>query len=87
MPKKVIRMIGFNSTDICIEMHTDEVGRWHSPDGDKPAVVTKHGMQIWAHHGRIHRGGGLPAIIHAGGEEEFVFNGNVQRLIQGEISV
>ena len=53
----------------------DENGQPHSPDNDTPAFVTDDGMQAWYQHGVFHREYDLPAIVIAGGRDEWLIRG------------
>ena len=53
-------------------------GKKHSIDG-LPSV-SSYGKWIWHHRGKLHRGGGLPAIIKANGQQEWYQRGKAHRI-------
>lgn len=54
--------------------------RVHHRDGDKPALITANGDQVYMQHGKLHRERG-PAFIGADGKQEYYIHGE---LVSGE---
>lgn len=56
--------------DLCWLNENNEFHR----DEDKPAFISKRGQQEFYHHGKLHRGNNLPALIAPNGFRSWYIN-------------